>query len=207
MASVRLEVARPERLSRGILLLRTFFSWLYVGIPHYFCLFFMAIVAGLFQFIAFWAILFTGRYPKGLFDFVMGVLDWQNRIGMYTNFLRDEYPPFGLAAEYPAKVAVDFPERLSRGVLLLKVFFGFLYVGIPHAFCLYFRMIAHGVVSFVAWFAVLFTGKMPESMHRFLTGTYRWVVRVSAYMWFLTDEYPPFSGKPGGDTVGTGVAM
>lgn len=205
MSSVRLEIPYPERLSRGILLLRTFFGWLYVGIPHYFCLFFVAIAAGICQFIAFWAVLFTGRYPKSLFNLVVGFMDWQNRVGMYLACLRDEYPAFGLTADYPAKLTVDYPEKLSRGLLLLRLFFGWLYVGIPHCICLLVRFVAHGVVAFVAWWAILFIGRMPSSMFRFLSGTFRWALRVTAYMNFLTDEYPPFTGGPGGESVGSGI--
>lgn len=193
--TVRLDVPRPERLSRGILLLRSFFGWLYVGIPHGICLFLVGIVASVCQFIAFWAVLFTGRYPKGLFEVVTGMLDWENRVAIYLNFLCDEYPSFGFASEYPAKLTVDYPETLSRGLLLARVFLGWLYVGIPHCLCLWFRLIAHAVVSFVAWWAILFTGRIPEGMFQFLAGTYRWTLRLNAYMMFLTDEYPPFSGR------------
>jgi uncharacterized RDD family membrane protein YckC len=84
---------------------------------------------------------------------------------------------------------------LSRGLLLLRAFFGFLYVGIPHGFCLTFRSWATGIIAFLAWWVVLFTGKYPETWHAFNVGTYRWMMRVQLYMGFFTDEYPPFSGK------------
>ncbi|HEX2952881.1 MAG TPA: DUF4389 domain-containing protein [Bacillota bacterium] len=205
MKSVQYELAYPEKLSRGVLLLRTFFGWLYVGIPHYFCLFFVGIIAGICSFLAFWAVLFTGKYPASLFNFVKGSIDWQMRVGAYFNFLTDEYPAFGLEADYPAKLTVAYPEKLSRGQLLLRCFFGFLYVGIPHGFCLFFRMIAHAVVQAIAWWVVLFTGKMPQSMFSFMTGTYRWAAGLTAYLYFMTDEYPPFTGKAETATTGTGI--
>jgi len=96
---------------------------------------------------------------------------------------------------YPVKLAVDYPEKLSRGILLLRLFFGWLYVGIPHGVCLIFYGIAACVLMVIAWFAVLFTGKYPRGMFDFNVGLCRWRVRVMAYLCFFNDVYPPFSGK------------
>ncbi len=90
---------------------------------------------------------------------------------------------------------VAYPEKLSRGLLLLRIFSMF-YVGIPHGFCLFFYGIAAGFVQFFAFWAVLFTGKYPESLHNFVTGLYRWTTRLNIYMGFMSDKYPPFTGKP-----------
>ena len=95
----------------------------------------------------------------------------------------------------PVTYKIEYPEKLSRGLLLLRTFFGIFYVGIPHAFCLYFYGIAVSFVMIVAWFAVLFTGKYPLGMYNFVQGWMRWQARVMAYMLFMTDKYPPFSGK------------
>jgi hypothetical protein len=94
------------------------------------------------------------------------------------------------------KFTVDYPEKLSRGKLLLKTFFGWLYVGIPHGFLLFFYGIAVAVVLFIAWWAILFTGKFPKKMFDFVIGYIRWGLRVGAYLgyWF-TDQYPPFNGE------------
>ncbi|HBE72966.1 MAG TPA: hypothetical protein DDW31_02570 [candidate division Zixibacteria bacterium] len=97
--------------------------------------------------------------------------------------------------DYPAKVTVDYPASLSRGKLLLRTFFGWAYVGIPHGICLGLMGIAAGFVMFIAWWIVLFTGKYPKGMFDFVLGYYRWGMRVGAYMGFMTDVYPPFSGK------------
>ena len=91
---VTYDVAYPEKLSRGTLLLKVFFGWLYVGIPHGICLWLLGIAAAVIQFIAFWAILFTGKYPRGMFDFVVKYMRWSNNVGAYLTFQRDEYPPF-----------------------------------------------------------------------------------------------------------------
>jgi len=95
---------------------------------------------------------------------------------------------------YPVTYQVEYPEKLSRGMLLLKIFFGWLYVGIPHGFCLFFYQIAACIVLFISFWAILFTGKFPRGMFDFVIGWIRWQSRVNAYMYLLTDEYPPFSG-------------
>ena len=95
----------------------------------------------------------------------------------------------------PVKFTVDYPEKLSRGLLILKTLFGWIYVGIPHGFCLFFYAIAVYIVMFIAWWAILFTGKYPKGMFDFVLGFWRWSLRVNAYMSNFTDVYPPFNGK------------
>jgi len=97
--------------------------------------------------------------------------------------------------EYPIKFSAEYPERLSRGTLLLRTFFGWLYCGLPHGLILCLYEIAVGVVMFIAWWAILFTGRYPRGMYDFVVGFNRWAIRVGAYMCWLTDKYPPFSGK------------
>jgi len=94
------------------------------------------------------------------------------------------------------KFSIEYPERLSRGVLLLKTFLGWLYVGIPHGIVLLFYGIAVFVVVFVSWWAILFTTRYPKWAFDFVVGYIRWQLRVSAYYeYFFTDTYPPFTGK------------
>lgn len=96
----------------------------------------------------------------------------------------------------PAKLTVDYPEKLSRGTLLLKTFLGIIYVGIPHGIALGIYGIAAFFVIFISWWAILFTGKYPRGMFNFVVGYLRWQLRVNAYwMYLLTDKYPPFSGE------------
>jgi len=97
--------------------------------------------------------------------------------------------------EYPIKFSAEYPECLSRGILLLRTFLGWLYCGLPHGIVLLFYSIAVGVVSFIAWWAILFTGRYPRGMYDFMVGFNRWSIRVGAYMSYLTDKYPPFSGQ------------
>ena len=96
---------------------------------------------------------------------------------------------------YPVKFSVDYPENLSRGMLLLKVFFGWLYVGIPHGICLWLYGIAVSIVTFIAFWSILFTGKFPKGMFDFVVGYMRWTLNVEVYLGLLRDEYPPFSGE------------
>lgn len=96
---------------------------------------------------------------------------------------------------YPIQVTAQYPERLSRGILLLRLLFGPLYVGVPHGFCLAVYGVATVVVMVVAWFAVLFTGNYPRELYDFVLGYKRWELRVRAYLMFFTDVYPPFSGR------------
>ena len=83
---------------------------------------------------------------------------------------------------YQVEVVSQTPEKLSRGLLILRLLFGGIYVGIPHYFLLFFRLIAMMVVSFIAWWAVLFTGKYPKGMFDFVSGTCRWINNVGAYL-------------------------
>lgn len=94
MSTVTLAIEYPEKLSRGTLLLKVFLGWLYVGIPHGIMLTLYGIAVSIVTFIAFWTILFTGKYPKGMFDFEVDYWRWNIRVAAYTSFLRDEYPPF-----------------------------------------------------------------------------------------------------------------
>jgi hypothetical protein len=191
-----LEIKKQEKFSRGQLLLRTFFGFIYIWIPHLFIMMFVAIWAAILGFLAFWAVLFTGKYPKGWFDFQVKMISWGNRfLGSVTN-LFDGYPAIGVGGTNPnVTLSVSNPATLSRGLLILRLFFSIFYVGIPHGFCLYFRMIWGAILGFIAWFVILFTGKYPQSWFEFQVGTMRWSNRVTLYSQFMTDEYPPFSGK------------
>lgn len=191
---MKLSIKHQETYSRGELLLRTFFGIIYIQIPHMFVLLFIAIAAAFVNFIAFWAILITGKYPRGMWNFMLGMLRWNLRLGARLNNLSDGYPAFGLnVADDNTSLELEYPEKSSRGLLLLRMFFGFFYILIPHGICLLFLSLAAVFVKLVAWWVVLITGKYPKGMHDFMVGVTRWGMRVNAYYYNLTDQYPPFT--------------
>lgn len=96
---------------------------------------------------------------------------------------------------YPITFDVEYPEKLSRGWVVLKMLFGWLYVGIPHGIILWLYGIAVGIVTFIAFWVILFTGKFPRGMYDFVVGYMRWSLNVGVYLSLLRDEYPPFSGE------------
>lgn len=192
-----LEIKHQESYSRGELLLRSFFGLFYIVIPHLFVLMFVGLAASVLGFLSFWVILFTGRYPQSWFEFQVKYMRWTVRLNARLYNLSDGYPAFGLnAADEYVTFDVAYPESVSRGSVLLRGLFGWLYVLIPHGFVLALLSIAVSVVSFIAWWAVLFTGSFPKSMFEFILSYIRWSQRVSIYMAYMSDEYPPFSGSP-----------
>jgi hypothetical protein len=194
---MKLVITHQESYSRGELLLRTFFGWIYIGLPHMFLLMFVGIWSSILAFVTWWIILFTGEYPKSMFDFQVKYLAWQNRVSARILNLSDGYPSFGISGtDNLTSLDIPYPKRLSRGTLIVKTLFGGFYVGIPHGFALLFRLIWNGLLLFLAWWSILFAGKFPKSWHEFTVGTQRWSIRLNMYygLW-MTDDYPPFTGK------------
>jgi hypothetical protein len=192
---MRLDIKHQEKYSRGELLLRTFFGSIYIYIPHFFILFFVSIWALVLRFVAFWVILFTGTYPRSMFDFQLGFLKWIIRIFARSLNVSDGYPAFGIKENDPyTDLILEYPEKVNRGLVLLRFFLGVFYVYIPHFFILYFRAVFVNILVFFAWWIVLFTGKYPEDLHKWVVGQVRWQVRVALYMAYMTDTYPAFTG-------------
>jgi hypothetical protein len=135
-------------------------------------------------------VLFTGQYPRGLFDFVAGTLRWANRVSGYSYLMTEQYPPFSLGEEpqYPIRVRFEYPEKIARWRPLVHWL-----LAIPHIIVVYFLAIAAFVVFIVAWFSIVFTRTWPEGMFKFFAGYMRWNIRVVAYYLWMTEEYPPFS--------------
>lgn len=193
---MNITVAHKESYSRGELLLRTLFGPIYIVIPHTIVLMFVMFWSEILAFATFWIALFTGSIPEGIFSFQVRALSWSYRLSASLMNLVDGYPPIGLNQSLEGVAfEVERPERVSRGSVLLRTIFGALYVGIPHGFALGFRTIGTQVLLFLAFWAVLFTGKYPEKWHAFNVGTLRWTQRLTLYMLYFTDQYPPFSGK------------
>jgi hypothetical protein len=184
---VRYDVEYPERLSRW----KIFLKWLF-AIPQFIVLYLLGIVLSVMIFIAFFAILFTKKWPRGMFDFAVQIQRWTANVKSYVLLERDEYPPFsGDTGEYPLTYEVDYDEDLSRWMIFVKWL-----LAIPHYIVLVFLAIAAYVVVIIAFFAILFTGRYPRGLFDFNVGVFRWYSRVYAYSYLLmTDRYPPFSLK------------
>ncbi len=149
---LRFDVEYPEKLSRLLI----FVKWL-LAIPHFIILYVLGIIVSLVTLIAFFAILFTKRYPQGMFNFAVGINRWGANVSAYVGLLRDEYPPFSSEpGNYPVTFDIEYPEHLSRWMPLVKWL-----LAIPHIIVLLFLYLAIYVVYLVAWFAILFTGKFP----------------------------------------------
>ena len=120
-------IKHAESLSRGELLLRSFFGLFYIYLPHGFVLLFMGLWGAILGFIAWWMILFTGRYPQSFFEYQVGLQRWQMRVNARYFNLTDGYPAFGIdSKDEVITFEVPYPEKLSRGMLLVRAFFGWL---------------------------------------------------------------------------------
>ena len=208
---LRVEGELAEQLSRWLWL----FKWVLV-IPHVVALVFLWIAFAVTTVVAFFAILFTGRHPRSLFDFKVGVLRWSWRVGFYSFSAlgTDRYPPFTLAEvpDYPARLHVEYPQGLSRGLVLFKWWL----LAIPHYLIV--AVFAGGawagaddnnwqwtsniglidLMVLIAGIALLFTARYPKSIFEFVMGMNRWVLRVVCYATLMTDAYPPFRLDMGG---------
>ncbi|MFI1460979.1 DUF4389 domain-containing protein [Nocardia carnea] len=185
-------------------------KWI-LAIPHYIVLFFLHIGYAVVTIIAFFAILITGRYPRALFDYSVGVIRWSWRVSFYawTPAGTDKYPPFALSADdnYPADLDVDYPPTLHRGLVLVKWWL----LAIPHYLIIGAMTGAAwmvtddpdemasaaglpliGVLTLVALVGLLFVARYSQGLFDFVMGVNRWMLRVQIYTSLLRDEYPPF---------------
>lgn len=181
-AGFHYDVPRPERLSRLLI----FVKWLMI-LPHAFILYFYGIVAAFVGFLAWWAILFTGVYPQGMWNLVYGYVRWNARVSVYTTLLRDEYPPFG-EEPYPLQFHVERPERSSR-LLLLGRFF----LLIPLGLWMSLVGLYASVLMVIAFITILVTGNIPESIFYQIVGVMRYIMKVNCFAYLLTDDWPGFA--------------
>jgi hypothetical protein len=211
---VRIEGELEPDLSRWLWVVK----WL-LAIPHYVVLAFLWLALLVLTVVAFFAILVTGRYPRGIFDFNLGVVRWTWRVAFYSYGAlgTDRYPPFTLddVPDYPARLHVEYPESLSRGLVLVKWWL----LAIPHyiviglflgggsyaaarandwVWSFGFQTGLIGLLVIFAGFALVFMGSYPRGIFDLVLGLDRWVARVAAYVLLMRDEYPPFRLDQGG---------
>jgi hypothetical protein len=180
----------PEKIANW----RPLVAWL-LAIPHFIVLYVLGLVAEVVGIISWFVILFTGSLPEGLANVQVMYLRYALRTYTYAGFLKEEYPPFTFATTVAdpgddARIRVDVrPQLTDRN--RLTVFFR-LILAIPQLLAFIVLSIASGVVHFIAFFAVLFTGRYPAGMRDFVMNVWRWWLRVEVYLLLLTDDYPPF---------------
>lgn len=217
---VSLEAHLDPGLSRWQWLVKWF-----LAIPHAIVLAFLWVAFVVVTVVAGFSILFTGRYPRRLFDFNVGVLRWTWRVTYYASsggIGTDAYPPFSLAEEpgYPATLAIAYPGELSRGLVLVKWWL----LAIPHylivGVLLGGALVAEGaegsgglgllsILVLIAGVSLLFRARYPQGLFDLIVGLNRWIFRVVAYAALMTDQYPPFrldqgGGEPEPPTTGGG---
>ena len=148
----------------------------------------LGVVAVVAAAISWFAIVFTGRMPVGLWKLSAFYLRWRVRAAAYVALLRDDYPPFG-DGPYPLQLDMPRPhvarDRWSVGFRII--------LALPHLFMVWILGVAWMLTSVVAWFAILLTGRYPRSLYEFAIGVLRWSTNVEAYLLLLHDEFPPFS--------------
>jgi hypothetical protein len=210
---LHLEGELAPQLNRGLWLVK----WLLI-IPHVIVLAVLWVAFFATSVAAFFTILFTGRYPRTIFDFNVGVLRWTWRVGFYSYSAlgTDRYPPFTLAdvPDYPARLSVAYPQSLSRGLVVVKwwllalphylvvaVFAGGAYAGWNTANDSGAWTSGGGLIGllvFIAAIVLLVRGRYPRGIYDLVLGMNRWVFRVAAYAGLMTDTYPPFRLDMGG---------
>ena len=209
----RLRGDRDPTLSRWLWLVK----WL-LAFPHYLVLALLWVAFVITTVVAGVAILFTGRYPHGLFHFNVGVLRWSWRVGFYAYGAlgTDRYPPFTLAkTDYPADFDVDYPEQLNRGLVLIKSWL----LALPHLVVIGLVTATSaswwaarstsstvaagdgsagtagisllGVLVLIAGVVLLVTRRYPPALFDLIIGINRWAYRVLTYIALMRDEYPP----------------
>lgn len=183
---VSFDVEYAERRSRLTTLFR-----LILAFPQLIVVYLLQSVLFILSGLAWLSILLTGRYPKGFFDFNVGIMRWTANVVAYVALLRDEYPPFSFESNaYSLTLELERADRQSRLRLFIRLFAVF-----PNQLVFFFVELVWLITTIFAWFAILIAGRYPRRLFRFSVGVMRWYQRQFAYVYLLRDEYPPYGTK------------
>jgi hypothetical protein len=182
---VTFECDYVEKRSR----LTTFFR-LILAIAHLIVLYFWTLAAYVVAIIAWFAIVFTGRWPRGLYDFSAGYWRYATAVTGYAALLTDDYPPFGTDTDsYPVRLRVAPPKAsYSR----LKTGFRFI-LAIPVAIIAYAMQVVAYVGALLAWFAIVILGRQPKGLQDMIVLGVSYQQRANTYIYLLTEDWPPFT--------------
>jgi hypothetical protein len=179
------QIERQESYVRLLPLVK----WLLL-IPHWIVLTVLWIVAFVVWFVSFFAVIILGRFPRGMWDFLVGTLRWTWRATAYFYLMTDRYPPFALGEvpDYPARFDIEYPETVARWRPIVQWI-----LIIPYSIIGSVLGWVAGILVFIAFWAILFTKKFPEGLFNLVEGFARWQMRGTAYSGFLVTRYPPFT--------------
>jgi Domain of unknown function (DUF4389) len=186
--AVTFEMDYVEKRSR----LTAFFR-LILAIPHFIVLTLYSIAAGIVVIIAWFALLFSGRYPQGMYDFVAGFLRYSTHFYGYTFLATDVYPPFSGSpgAEYPVRLIVGPPKpQYSRVKVLFRII-----LAIPPLLITYAMQVVAQVGAILAWFAIVFLGRQPKGLQDMIQLGLSYQQRAYAYVLLLTEDWPSFTDE------------
>ena len=172
---------------------RPLVQWL-LAIPHLLIARSLSALRSVLLLVSFFAVLFTEKIPRPLFDMITMTYRYEWRAMSYALFLHEDYPPFDFepvsaddGVEPHTSLSITYPEHLNRWKPLYKWI-----LAIPHYFVVVALLIGSVFAVIGGFFAVFFTGEYPRGPRDYLVNVYRYGLRVSTYVGLLTDEYPPF---------------
>jgi hypothetical protein len=192
---VRVDYGTGER-SRGLALLGIIYAIKTIALlPHLIIVGVLSWAMSIVVWVGYWIILFTGRQPEGIDRFAAGVIRWSTRTYAWMASTTDKYPAFSFDDDPgDSQTTIEWDDEPRNRLLAASGIFGIKYVlAVPHFIVLSFLLFAAIVASWFGYWAILFTGRLPEGLHDYVVGTLQWSARVSAWITSLTDRYPPFA--------------
>jgi hypothetical protein len=187
---VQLEILRQNTYSRVLLLLRTLFGVIYIILPHFLVLLVLIIGMKILWIYSVFVILITGKIPKKVFNYQLGVLNWLVRLHAAVYNLTDEYPRFGLQVmSESAGVQIPLLEESNRLTVLMRFVLAPV-IYIPHLLVLPFLSLFSAILMIGAFFSVLVTFSYPEKLFNFQISYLKWILNIAAYLLNLSDTFP-----------------